>query len=226
MSGPDLPPGPDPSGGEYPASPPPDPGDTDPLSEPPADPYPTGAGDYPPETSPYPPGADPYPPAASPYPPGAGSYPVPPAAYPPPPPFGAAYPFAPPQTGHGYAIAALVLGLVSLILSWFPGVDWVLAALAIIFGAVGISTAGRRGGVGRGMAMAGLVSGCRERRCPVPEERLHQVRTPSWGRRPEVPAACNEDPRRSPHTTRLTIRSGTATTLRGGRPASSSTTRG
>jgi TRAP-type C4-dicarboxylate transport system permease small subunit len=84
---------------------------------------------------------------------------VPPAAYPPPPPFGAAYPFAPPQTGNGYAIAALVLGLVSLILSWFPGVNWVLAALAIIFGAVGISTAGRRGGVGRGMAMAGLVLG-------------------------------------------------------------------
>lgn len=145
MSGPDLPPGPDPGGGEYPASPPPNPGDTDPLSEPPADPYPTGAGDYPPETSPYPPGA--------------GSYPLPPAAYPPPPPFGAPYPYAPPQTGNGYAIAALVLGLVSLILSWFPGVDWVLAALAIIFGAVGISTAARRGGVGRGMAMAGLVLG-------------------------------------------------------------------
>src|ERR1019366_2986474 len=72
MSGLDLPPGPDPRGGEYPAPPPPAPGDSDPLREPPGTPYPTGAGAYPPEASPYPPGADPYPAAgASPYPPEA-----------------------------------------------------------------------------------------------------------------------------------------------------------
>jgi hypothetical protein len=43
--------------------------------------------------------------------------------------------------------------------SWFPIVDWVFAAVAITFGAVGISTAGRRGGAGKGMAVAGLVLG-------------------------------------------------------------------
>ena len=171
MSGLDLPPGPDPTGGED--APPPSPGYTDPLSVPPIDPYPPGAGAHPTEASPYPPGAGPYPPGPSPYPPGpgpyspgvtpyppgAGPYPVPPGAYPPPPPFGAPYPYAPGQTGNGYAVTALVLGLVSLFLSWFPGVDWVLGALAIIFGAVGISTARRRGGAGRGMAIAGLVLG-------------------------------------------------------------------
>ena len=137
MSGLDLPPGPDPTAGGD-APPPPSPGFTVPL-----DVTPDG----------------PYPPEASPYPPEAGPYPVPPGAYPPPPPFAAPYPYAPPQTGNGYAVTALVLGLISLFLSWFPGVDWVLGALAIIFGAVGISTARRRGGAGRGMAIAGLVLG-------------------------------------------------------------------
>jgi hypothetical protein len=85
---------------------------------------------------------------------------VPPGTYPPPPPPSAApYPYAPPQSGNGFAVTALVLGLISLFLSWFPGVDWVLGALAIIFGAVGISTARRRGGTGMGMAIAGLVLG-------------------------------------------------------------------
>jgi hypothetical protein len=144
MSGSDLPPGPAASGGEYPASPPPDPdpGYTDPLSETPA------LGETP---------AGPYPPGAGPYPPGNGPYPLPPGAYPPPP-YEAAYPYAP-QTGNGYAITALVVGLVSIVVFWFPFVDWVLAAVAIIFGAVGISTAGRRGGTGKGMAVAGLVLG-------------------------------------------------------------------
>jgi hypothetical protein len=52
-----------------------------------------------------------------------------------------------------------VVGLVSLFVSWFPIVNWVFAAVAIIFGALGISTAGRRGGAGKGMAVAGLVLG-------------------------------------------------------------------
>ncbi|MGD1052659.1 MAG: DUF4190 domain-containing protein [Candidatus Dormibacteria bacterium] len=206
MSGPDLPPGPDPSGAGYPESPPPDPGYAYPLSESaaageaPADPrqpetdpysfeaspYPVEADPYPPEANPYPveadpnppeanpspEEADPYPPEASPYPEeldpnppeasahsaDAGSYPAPPPAYPPPPP-GAPYGYAPVQTGNGYATTALVLGLVSIVVSWFPFVDWVLGALAIIFGAVGISTAGRRGGAGKGMAVAGLALG-------------------------------------------------------------------
>ena len=157
MSGFDLPPGPDVSGGEYPASPPPDPGYTDPLSETPALSE-TAALSVPP-ADPHPPGTGAYPLGASPYPPGTGPYPLPPGAYPSPPPYGAPYPDAPPQTGNGYAITALVMGLVSIVVFWFPFVDWVLAAVAIIFGAVGISTAGRRGGAGKGMAVAGLVLG-------------------------------------------------------------------
>jgi len=178
MSGPDLPPGPDPSGAGYPESPPPDPGYAYPLSESaaageaPADPrqpetdpysfeaspYPVEADPYPPEASPYPEELDPNPPEASAHSADAGSYPAPPPAYPPPPP-GAPYGYAPVQTGNGYATTALVLGLVSIVVSWFPFVDWVLGALAIIFGAVGISTAGRRGGAGKGMAVAGLALG-------------------------------------------------------------------
>ena len=57
------------------------------------------------------------------------------------------------------AVAALVLGILSLILSWLLVVDFILAVLAIIFGAVGLSTAGKRGGAGRGMAIAGLILG-------------------------------------------------------------------
>jgi len=57
------------------------------------------------------------------------------------------------------AVAALVLGILSLILSWLLVVDFILAVLAIIFGAVGLSAAAKRGGAGRGMAIAGLILG-------------------------------------------------------------------
>jgi thiamine transporter ThiT len=57
------------------------------------------------------------------------------------------------------AVAALVLGILSIVLSWIPYVDFVLAVLAIIFGAVGLSAANKRGGAGKGMAITGLVLG-------------------------------------------------------------------
>jgi lysylphosphatidylglycerol synthetase-like protein (DUF2156 family) len=64
-----------------------------------------------------------------------------------------------PQTGNGLAVTALVLGIIGIVVSWIPFVSWIVGALAIIFGAVGMSTANKRGGIGKGMAVAGLVLG-------------------------------------------------------------------
>jgi len=125
--------------------------------------------------------SDPNQPGGGQYPqPGGGQYqPAPPGGYPAYPGYPAQPPpgYAPPQQymqpwgygapgygmvqqqGNGLAVAALVLGIVSLVFCWVPYFDWVLAALAIIFGAVGVSTANRRMGAGKGMAVAGLVLG-------------------------------------------------------------------
>jgi hypothetical protein len=100
---------------------------------------------------------------APPPPPPAG-YPAPPprSPAPAPPPYAQPYPYggvvAQPQ-GNGLAVTALVLGIISIVFSWVPFFDWVLAVLAIIFGAIGISTANKRGGAGKGMAVAGLILG-------------------------------------------------------------------
>jgi hypothetical protein len=130
MSGLDYPPNPDPSSGQYPPAPPPGPGYAPPPAQPPPFPYPAQA---------------------------PGAYP--PQQYAAPQPYPAGYAYAAPQQGNGMAVAALVLGILSLILSWLLVVDFILAVLAIIFGAVGLSTAGKRGGAGRGLAIAGLVLG-------------------------------------------------------------------
>ncbi|MEZ4365395.1 MAG: DUF4190 domain-containing protein [Kofleriaceae bacterium] len=70
-----------------------------------------------------------------------------------------ATPPAAPPTGNGLAIAGLVLGIVAVLLCWVPLVNWVLAILAIVFGAVGMGRARKVGGRGRGMAIVGLVLG-------------------------------------------------------------------
>ena len=59
------------------------------------------------------------------------------------------------KQGNGMAVAALVCGLVGLVLFGI-----LLGLLAIIFGSIGIGTANKRGGAGKGMAIAGLILGC------------------------------------------------------------------
>jgi hypothetical protein len=68
-----------------------------------------------------------------------------------PPPGYGGYP--PPARSNGLAIAALVCGLVGLLIFWF-----ILGPLAVIFGGVGLSRA-KRGAPGRGMAIAGIALG-------------------------------------------------------------------
>lgn len=58
---------------------------------------------------------------------------------------------------QGFAVAALVLGLIGLLVSWFTvGIP---SILAVIFGHIGLSRANRGTASGKGMAIAGLVLG-------------------------------------------------------------------
>lgn len=66
------------------------------------------------------------------------------------------------QGGRGLAIAALILGIVAILTTWFPvlGLPFLLASLgAVIVGVIALVKA--RGGraVGRGMALTGIVLG-------------------------------------------------------------------
>jgi len=74
---------------------------------------------------------------------------------PPPPPPGGTYPggWAPPpsQGTNGLAVAALICGLF-----WIGGIG---SLLGLIFGIVALSQIRKRGGAGRGMAIAGIVLG-------------------------------------------------------------------
>ena len=56
---------------------------------------------------------------------------------------------------NGMGIAALVLGIIGLLLSWFPFV-WITAILAIIFGAIGAKRASRGEATNRAMALWGM----------------------------------------------------------------------
>jgi hypothetical protein len=72
-----------------------------------------------------------------------------------PPPYYSEYPR--PRTGNGKAIAALVLGIVSIVLCWLSLLDVVPVVLALVFGILARNDAVRypeRGG--RGMAVAGI----------------------------------------------------------------------
>jgi hypothetical protein len=75
--------------------------------------------------------------------------------YPPAPP---GYGYPPQQQSNGMAVSGMVLGILAVVLFWLPVVGWILAILAIIFGALGIAR-GNKGASGKGMAIAGLVLG-------------------------------------------------------------------
>lgn len=63
---------------------------------------------------------------------------------------------------NGTGTAAGVLGILAIILTFIPYASFigiVLGILAVILGAVGISRANRLGGIGKGMAVTGLVLG-------------------------------------------------------------------
>ena len=69
---------------------------------------------------------------------------------------GSTHRYPQPATGNGKAIAALVLGILSIILFFLSIFDVPLFALGIIFGVLGMKAADRGAG-GKGMAMAGLI---------------------------------------------------------------------
>ncbi|MDT4939570.1 MAG: hypothetical protein QOG80_3241 [Pseudonocardiales bacterium] len=151
-----------------------------PVDEPPFDPYRFGAPEYPvpPEYAPpgYVPPPVPQPPAGqqSQYPPYAGGPPPGqhPGQYPGQPGYQGypGYPgqphYAPPpwtqypqpRAGSGRAIAALVLGIISILFFWTSILDIVPVVLAIVFGSIGINDA-KRGASGRSMAVSGIVCG-------------------------------------------------------------------
>lgn len=62
------------------------------------------------------------------------------------------------QAGNGMAVAALVLGIISVPLLFLNWVDSIIAVLAIVFAVLGIRRAARGAGR-RGMSVAGLVLG-------------------------------------------------------------------
>jgi hypothetical protein len=63
-----------------------------------------------------------------------------------------------PVPTNGLATAALVLGIIGVVLFWTIWVGILLGVLATIFGAIGVSRA-KRGAPNKGMAVAGLVLG-------------------------------------------------------------------
>jgi len=125
--------------------PPPGVGAANPFANPPGTPY--GSGPTPPPYQ-YPPGQ--YPPSQpGQYPPGQYGY-----GGPTPPPY---YGYAPPRNSNGKAIAALVLGILSIVFFWLSFFDAVFVVLALIFGLIALAETKRTPSGGRGFAVAGLV---------------------------------------------------------------------
>lgn len=96
-------------------------------------------------SAPPPSGQPPGNPYSPPY-PGYGA--PPPAAY---------HGYAQQPSGNGKAVAALILGIASILLFWLTIFDGFFIVLALIFGVLALNEARSRGGSGRGMAIAGLV---------------------------------------------------------------------
>ncbi len=66
------------------------------------------------------------------------------------------------QPTNGAAVAGGVLGIIAVVFCWIPFVDFIaiiLGVLGLIFGVVGNRNAARLGGIGKGMAITGIVTG-------------------------------------------------------------------
>lgn len=132
----------------------------DPAADAPFDPYRYGRPEHPVPPQYAPPGYVP-PPSEPQYPYGPAPYQTPGqygnfGAYGPPPPVN---PYVAPRTGNGKAIAALVIGIASIVMFWTTFFDAILVILAVVFGILGLNDARIPGRGGRGMAIAGLVCG-------------------------------------------------------------------
>jgi hypothetical protein len=121
------------------AQPPYPPAQQNPFNNPPGTPYPPHPG----QQQPYQ-----YPPPNSPF----GQAPGPGA--PPPPPY---HGYVQPKAGNGKAVAALVFGVLSIVLCWLSFFDAIFVVLGLVFGLIALSEAKRPGAGGRSMAISGLV---------------------------------------------------------------------
>ncbi len=63
------------------------------------------------------------------------------------------------KKGSGFAIASLVLGILSVLLGWLPFVGWILVILALVFGILALIKIKKGTASGKNMAIAGLVLG-------------------------------------------------------------------
>ena len=75
---------------------------------------------------------------------------------PPPPPGIDARPVAGPV--NGLAIAGMVLGILSIVLFFLSWIDTIIAIVGLVLSLVGLSKSKLLGGLGRGMAIAGIVT--------------------------------------------------------------------
>jgi hypothetical protein len=90
---------------------------------------------------------------------GGGSIPPPP---PPPPQYNGDGPLYGQQPRNGLGKAALVCGIIAVVLSFVPGLNafsWPLGVLAIVFGAIGWSRANKGQATNKSIAITGLVLG-------------------------------------------------------------------
>jgi hypothetical protein len=60
---------------------------------------------------------------------------------------------------NGVGTAGGVVGIVALVLLWFPYIGLILGVTGVVLGAVGLSRSNRLYGAGKGMSIAGIVCG-------------------------------------------------------------------
>ena len=59
----------------------------------------------------------------------------------------------------GFAIASLILGILSLFIGWIPLLGWLIVILSITFGIIALRKIDNKELTGRGLAIAGIVMG-------------------------------------------------------------------